>query len=157
MKAFFAAAAIAALPLAAQAATVGVAVIEYAEGRYYGSGSATTREDVTFEFVIAAALDDFTVALSGSGRLLNATFGYALPGGAPVTITSPFTSIFNIGRFGPGTYSVAYDFTGTPLLPLSVTATVFGNLPPVPVPPAAALAMSGVLALGILKARRSNG
>ena len=155
MKALFAAVALAALPMAAGAVTV--PVTEVSPGLYYGTSSATGRTDVSFDFVVPTALEDFTVEISGTGILLNATLTYSLNGSAPMAITSPFALSFLVGDFGAGTYTVAYDFTGTPRIPVSLTATVYGNTPaPVPLPAAGGLAAAGVLAFGALKARRKS-
>lgn len=158
MNAFLAAAAFAALPLAAGAVTVDVGVFALEDGRYYGSASLTTQQDVTFAFSLPVALQDVTIAISGTGALRDATLSYSVLGGAPVAIASPFAHIFGIGEFGPGTYSVTYDFTGTPSLPISLTTTVFGTPlappAPVPLPAAGGLAAAGIGALGLMRARR---
>lgn len=157
MKALLAAVALAALPVAAGAATV--PMTEVGTGLYYGTGSATGGTDVSFDFTIPEELGAFTVELSGTGILINATLTYSLGGSTPVSITSPFALSFLVEDFGAGTYTVAYDFTGTPLIPVSVTATLYGfaTAPaPVPVPAAGALAAAGVIALGALKARRKS-
>lgn len=156
MKAFLAAAALAALPVTAGAVTVGVSVTDIGSGYYYGSGSVTTSTDVGFEFTVPVALENFTVEISGTGRLTNgATLTYSVLGATPVSIVSPFSETFVIGTFGPGTYTVAYDFTGSPIVPLSLTTTVYGETPAtVPVPAAGALAAAGIAALGAVAASR---
>lgn len=155
MKLLLAAAALAALPLTAGAVTVSLA--DDGTGFYYGTASQTGKTDVSFAFVVPTALENFTVEISGTGIISGATLSYSLNGGAPTPITTPFAYSFLVGDFGPGSYVVSYDFTGTPRIPVSLTATAYGDAPAeVPLPAAGALAAAGVIALGSLKARRKK-
>lgn len=154
MKALFAAVALAALPVTAGAVTVPVTDFG---GLYYGSGSLTTSTDASFTFAIPVALEDVTVELSGTGLLQGVTLSYSLDGAAPVSIVTPFSASFAVGAFGPGSYTVSYDFSGLSLVPLSLTATLYGTPTPVPVPAAGALAAAGIAAFGALKFRRTTG
>lgn len=154
MKALFAAVALAALPVTANAVTVPVTDFG---GFYYGSGSVTTSTDTTFMFTIPVALEDATVELSGTGLLQGTTLSYSLDGAAPVAITTPFAASFAVGMFAPGTYTVSYDFGSSAMIPISLTATLYGTPVPVPVPAAGAMAAAGIIAFGALKSRRKTG
>lgn len=156
MKALLAAAALAALAPAAGAATLTIDVAPAGDGQYYGTGSATTREDVTFAFLLPVAFRDVSVAISGSGTLRNASLTYSVPGAAPVAITSPFAHIFAVGALAPGLYEVRYDFTGLPAVPVSLTATMFATPFAVPLPAAGGLAAAGLGTLLALRTRRRD-
>lgn len=131
MKALIAAAALAALPLTAQAVTVSVDT--YAT--YTGVVSAVVEP---IEFSLTKALTDivFEVGFSGGSASYTTTgFASSLAAGSVVSLylSDP-----------------TFSFTG-------FTATIYGTeVAPIPVPAAGLLAGAGIVALGALRARRKK-
>lgn len=155
MKALFAAAALAALPMAASAVTV--PVTEVSPGFYYATtGVASVVNDVFFDFTVPVELEDVTVSISGTGLPASLDkITYTIGGMSySVPYTSGFVDIYEFATVMAGTYTVSFDFSSPVTIPVSLTVTAFGSVPEVPVPAAGALAAGGVIALGALKARR---
>lgn len=157
MKAFLAAVALVALPVTAGAVTV--PVTEVAPGLYYATTCAADISTATdFDFTVPEDLSNVTVSISGTGLPVALDLvSYTIAGATyDFPATAGYSAIYEFPSVATGTYTVSFTFQSTPVVPVSITVTAFGEVAPVPVPAAGVMAMGGIAALGALRARRKK-
>lgn len=157
MKAFLLSAALAVLPVVAGAATISVTDQETAANAYYATASQTAASATTFIFIVEKDLKNVELELSATGGKTHLT--YTVEGGSAVSFTTPYATSINFSTLKAGTLTVVYDFGTTTasakkINAVSLTATLLGDVAPVPVPAAGLLALAGIASLGAVGARR---